>query len=48
MGPRTVSTLVGAVIVVAGIYIAWKLLKAVGIALIVVGIILIVARVWRR
>ena len=48
MGPRTVSTLVGAVIVVAGIYITWKLLKAVGIALIVVGIILIVARVWRR
>ncbi len=48
MGPRTVSTLIGVVIVVAGIYITWKLLKAVGIALIVVGIILIAARVWRR
>ena len=48
MNSRTVSTLVGIVVVIAGIYVTWKLLKAVGIALIAVGIILIAARVLRR
>jgi hypothetical protein len=48
MGSKTLSTLIGVVVVIAGIYITWKLIKAVGIALIVVGIILIAARVLRR
>jgi len=48
VGSKTLSTLIGVVVVIAGIYITWKLIKAVGIALIVVGIILIAARVLRR
>ena len=47
-GGKTVSTLIVAVVLIAGVYIAWKLLKALGFALIVVGIILIVARVFRK
>jgi len=48
VGSKTLSTLIGVVVVIAGIYITWKLIKAVGIALIVVGIVLIAARVLRR
>lgn len=43
-----VSTLIGAVIIIAGIYVAWKLIKALGFVLIAVGVILIAVRVFRR
>ena len=48
MNSRTVSILIGVVVLIAGIYVAWKLLKALGFVLIVIGLILIVARVIRR
>jgi len=41
-----VFTLIGAVIVIAGVYVAWKILKALGFLLIALGVILIVARVF--
>ncbi len=43
-----ISTLIGVVIVIAGIYVAWKLVKALGFVLIAVGVIFIAARVFRR
>lgn len=45
---KTVSTLIGVVVLIAGVYIAWKLLKALGFVLIAVGVILLAARVFRR
>jgi hypothetical protein len=45
---KTVSTLIGVVVLIAGVYIAWKLLKALGFVLIAVGLILIAARVFRK
>jgi len=48
MNSKTVSTLIGVIILLAGLYVAWKLIKAVGFVIIVVGIILIAARFFRR
>lgn len=48
MNSKTVSILIGVVVLVAGIYVAWKLLKALGFVLIAAGIIVIAARLFRR
>ncbi len=48
MNSKAVSILIGLVVLVAGIYIAWKLVKALGFVLIAVGVILIAARFLRR
>ncbi len=45
---KTVSTLIGVVVLIAGVYIAWKLIKALGFVLIALGVILLAARVFRR
>jgi hypothetical protein len=42
------DTLIAAVLLIAGVYIAWKLIKAVGYVIIAVAVILLLWRVFRR
>ncbi len=47
MGSK-LSTLIGIVVVIVGIYLTWKLIKAVGVALIVIGLVLVATRALRN